>query len=177
MPKKKGLTIIYIGAGKGKTTAAVGLTVRAAGDGMKVAYTQFGKKEWPSAENKVLKRLKNVDLNIFGKGFVKILGDDKPFKEHTDEALLAYNFAKKQIRSGKYDLVVLDEVISAIEQKLLTISQVAKLIDIKPKRLHLCMTGHNKFATLIRKADLVSEMKMIKHPYYKGILAQQGIDY
>ena len=174
---KKGLIIIYIGDGKGKTSAAVGLAVRAAGSGIKVAYTQFAKGEWPSAENEVLRKIKNVEVNIFGKGFVKILGDKKPFSVHKKEALRAYGFAKKQIKSRKYDLVVLDEVISAAEQKLLTVKQVVDLIKAKPAAMHLCMTGHDKFHSLLKRADLVTEMKMIKHPYYKGILAQKGIDY
>ncbi len=171
-----GLVLVYIGDGKGKTTAAVGLAVRAAGAGMRVAFTQFVKGEWPSAEFDVLRGIKNIEINIFGKGFVGILTDRKDISEHKKEALRAYDFAKKQVQSGKYDLIVLDELISAVEEKVLSLKAVLDLLKLR-KGTHLCLTGHKKFPVLIRAADLVTEMKMVKHPYYKGILAQRGIDY
>lgn len=177
MVGQKGLVIIYIGDGKGKTTAAVGLVVRAAGAGFKVAFTQFVKGEWPSAELDVLKKTKNIAVNIFGKGFVGILTDRKDIRVHKAEALRAFNFAKVQVRSGKFDLIVLDELISAVEEKVLPLKAVLDLLKLKPKALHLCLTGHKAFPALIKTADLVTEMKMIKHPYYQGILAQRGIDY
>ena len=176
MPNK-GLTIIYIGNGKGKTSAAAGLAVRAAGSGFRVLYLQFVKGDWPSGEREVLSKLKNVDVKLMGRGFVGILGDRKPIAEHIKAAKNAMKESIKALKSKKYDLVILDEAISAIESKLLTVEDVAKIIKSKPMEIHLCLTGHNKFKKLIDMADLVTEMKMIKHPYYQGILAQRGIDY
>ncbi|MEO8065417.1 MAG: cob(I)yrinic acid a,c-diamide adenosyltransferase [Candidatus Doudnabacteria bacterium] len=174
---KKGLTIVYIGNGKGKTSAAAGLAVRAAGTGMKVLYLQFVKGDWPSGEREILSKLKNVDVKLMGLGFVGILGDRKPIAAHIKAAKNAMKESIKAMKSKKYNLVILDEAISAIESKLLSIEDVVKIIKSKPAEIHLCLTGHKKFKKLIDMADLVTEMKMIKHPYYKGILAQRGIDY
>jgi cob(I)alamin adenosyltransferase len=173
----KGLTIIYIGDGKGKTSAAAGLACRAAGSGFRVLYLQFVKGDWPSGEREILSKLKNVDVKLMGRGFVGILGDRKPIEEHIKAAKNAMKESIKDLKSKKYDLVILDEAISAIEAKLLTVEDVVKIIKSKPTEVHLCLTGHKRIKKLIDMADLVTEMKMIKHPYYQGILAQRGIDY
>lgn len=175
--EKKGLTIIYIGNGKGKTTAAVGMAVRAAGTGMRVLFLQFVKGNWKSGEIDILQRLPNVTVKILGKGFVGILGDKKPLEEHVKAALEALDQSMKALISGLYDLIILDEAISAIESKLLTVEDLVRLIKNKPKEVSLCLTGHKRIKKLIDLADLVTEMKMVKHPYYQGILAQRGIDF
>lgn len=172
----KGLVIIYIGDGKGKTTAATGLAVRAAGSGMKVAFTQFMKGEWPSGELTALPKL-GIEVNIFGKGFVGIQGDQKPLAEHKEEAERAYEMALKQVKSGRYDLVVLDELISAVEEQALGLNQVIDMVKSKAEKTHLCLTGHKKYDELLELADLVTEMKKLKHPYDQGLLAVKGIDY
>ena len=174
---KKGLTIIYIGDGKGKTSAAAGLAVRAAGTGFKVLYLQFVKGDWPSGEREILSKLKNVDVKLMGLGFVGILGDRKPIVAHIKAAKNAMKESIKALKSKKYNLVILDEAISAIESSLLTVADVEKIIKSKPAEVHLCLTGHKRIKKLIDLADLVTEMRMIKHPYYEGILAQRGIDY
>jgi cob(I)alamin adenosyltransferase len=171
------MTIIYIGNGKGKTSAAVGLAVRAAGTGFKVLFLQFVKGEWASGETKILQSLPNVEVKIMGKGFVGILGDRKALSEHKDAAHKALEFSRQALQSKKYNLVILDEAISAIEAKLITADDLLKLISDKPEKVHLCLTGHKRIKKLIDAADLVTEMNMIKHPYYKGILAQRGIDF
>jgi cob(I)alamin adenosyltransferase len=177
----KGQTIIYIGNGKGKTSAAAGLAVRAAGTGFKVLYLQFVKGDWPSGEREILSKLKNVDVKLMGRGFVGILGDRKPIAEHIKAAKAAMAESIKALNPPagrkKYNLVILDEAISAIEAKLLTVDDVVKIIKSKPAEIHLCLTGHKQYKKLTDLADLVTEMRMIKHPYYKGILAQRGIDY
>ena len=173
----KGLTIIYIGDGKGKTTAAVGLATRAAGYGHRVLFLQFVKGSWKSGETEILGKLPNVEVKVMGLGFVGILGDKRKLQEHKAAARKAYNFAKKALRSGKYFLVILDEAISAIETNLITAEDLLKLIKVKHEATHLCLTGHKRIKKLIESADLVTEMKMIKHPYYKGILAKRGIDF
>jgi cob(I)alamin adenosyltransferase len=177
MTEKKGLTIIYIGDGKGKTSAAVGLAVRAAGTGMRVLFLQFVKGDWISGERKVLEDTPGITVKILGKGFVGILGDKKPLVEHVKAALDALEQSRQALVSKNFDLVILDEAISAIESKLLTVDDILNLIKIKPASVHLCLTGHKRIKKLINAADLVTEMKMIKHPYYKGILAQKGIDF
>lgn len=177
MEKSKGLTIIYIGDGKGKTSAACGLAVRAAGSGFKVLFLQFVKGDWPSGERKILSELENVEVKLMGLGFVGILGDRKPIDSHIKAAQKAMAESILALKSKKYDLVVLDEALSAVESRLLEVSDILKIIAAKPRTVHLCLTGHKRFKKLIEKADLVTEMKMIKHPYYKGILAQRGIDY
>lgn len=174
---KKGLTIVYIGDGKGKTSAAAGLAIRAAGSGFRVLYLQYVKGDWPSGEREILGKLKNVDVKLMGRGFVGILGDRKPIEEHIKAAKNAMKESINALKSKKYDLVILDEALSAVESKLLTEADILKIMDAKPVEIHLCMTGHKRFKKIIEKADLVTEMKMIKHPYYKGILAQRGIDF
>jgi cob(I)alamin adenosyltransferase len=173
---KKGLTIVYIGDGKGKTSAAAGLATRAAGTGFKVLYLQFVKGDWPSGERESLAKL-GVEVKLMGRGFVGILGDRKPIHEHMKAALNAKAEAIKYLQSKEYDLVVLDEALSAVESKLLTEEDILEIMNAKPEEVHLCMTGHKRFKKIIEKADLVTEMKMIKHPYYSGILAQRGIDF
>src|SRR3989344_9705363 len=117
---KKGLTIIYIGDGKGKTSAAAGLAIRAAGSGFRVLYLQFVKGNWPSGEREILGKLENVDVKLMGKGFVGILDDKKPIEVHIQAAKDALEESHKALKSGKYDLVILDEALSAIESDLLT---------------------------------------------------------
>jgi cob(I)alamin adenosyltransferase len=172
----KGLTIIYTGNGKGKTSAAVGLAVRAVGSGMKVLFLQFVKGDWPSGERKSLSKL-GVEVKMMGRGFVGILGDRKPIEEHIKAAREAKDLSIKLMASERFDLAILDESLSAIEVGLLKEDDILEIIKAKPKTVHLCLTGHKKFKKLINSADLVTEMKMIKHPYYKGILAQRGIDF
>ncbi len=178
----RGLTIAYIGNGKGKTTAAVGVAVRARGYGWPVLFFQFYKSEqWPSGERDALKRL-GVDVRVRGQGFVGILGDKKPRAVHRAAAARALTEARELIFSGQYRLVVLDEAISCLEVGLLPVSALVKLLNDRAKypkarNTHLIMTGHNRYPALLRRCDLVTEMKMVKHPYYRGVLAVKGIDF
>jgi cob(I)alamin adenosyltransferase len=173
---KKGLTIVYIGDGKGKTSAAAGLAARAVGTGFRVLYLQFVKGDWPSGEREALAKL-GVEVRLMGRGFVGILGDRKHISEHVQAAQNAMSESIKALQSKNYDLVVLDEALSAVESELLTEADILEINKAKPAAVHLCMTGHKRFKKIIAAADLVTEMKMIKHPYYEGILAQRGIDY
>lgn len=178
----RGLTIAYIGDGKGKTTAAVGLATRAAGYGWKVLFFQFYKSEqWPSGERQSLKKL-GIDVLVRGEGFVGILGDRKQRSQHRGSAEKALAEARALIFSGQYQLVVLDEVISCFEQRILPVTALTKLLDDrakdpKAKNVHLAMTGHDRFPAILKRCDLVTEMKMVKHPYYSGIIATKGIDF
>lgn len=182
----KGLIVIYIGDGKGKTTAAVGLAVRAAGSGKKVLFCQFVKAakatasgEWPaSSEIKTLQQIPSLTVKILGKGFVGILGDKKNLTEHREAAGEGLTWLSSQIRSGDYDVIIADELISAIELELITVAEVLALFAPAREKLSaFALTGHNKYNELMEAADLVTEMKMVKHPYYQGRLAERGIDY
>ena len=180
------MIIIYIGDGKGKTTAAVGLAVRAAGAGERVLFCQFMKAaeakesgEWPlSNEIRVLQAIPNIAVKVLGRGFVGILGDQKQKEEHIKAAKEGLDWLRQEIEAENHDVIVADELISCIESDLLTeaeVLEVAKLASVKAEAF--AMTGHNKYNELLEAADLVTEMKMLKHPYYKGVMAKEGIDY
>lgn len=193
---QKGLVICYIGTGKGKTSAAMGLAVRAAGAGFNVFILQFVKArkpsndeelqpgEWPlSYEIEYFNQVSSprgigkIDNEQIGRGFVGILGDRKERDEHIKEAINGLARARGIMLSGDYHLVILDELLTALELKLIEERDVLDLISQKPPDLHLVLTGHDKFPKIIKACDLVTEMKMIKHPYYEGVLAQMGIDF
>ncbi len=179
---KKGLVIVYTGDGKGKTSAALGNVFRALGHGWKVLVIQFFKGDWPVVFGELESAKRHPDLEILqlGKGFVKIMGDKKPFKDHQIAAAEAVKLAKEKIFSGTYDLVVLDEVNYAIDYldiRLVALNDLIEIIEKKPEHTHLILTGRNAKKEIIDRADLVTEMKEIKHPYQKGIQAQKGIDY
>jgi len=174
--QESGLVIVYTGNGKGKTTAALGLTLRASGYNKKILIVQFI-KSWFTGEKKSIEKLPNVDFYQMGKGFVKILGDKKPIEDHKRSAQNALKFAQEKIRSSKYDVLILDEINVAIREKLIPISKVINLIKNKPKELDLVLTGRNAHKKIIELADLVTEMKEIKHPFQKGIKAKVGIDF
>lgn len=176
--KEKGLIIVYTGNGKGKTTAALGLCVRACGYNLKVAIVQFVKGSWQYGELDGIKRLEpNVELIRKGKGFVGIIDDKLPREEHEKAAVEALTFVEGLVNSGKYNIIVLDELNVAVSLGLIEIDDVLKILDNKPADLDIIITGRNAHEKLIEKADLVTEMKEIKHPYQKGILAKKGIDY
>jgi len=176
--KNKGVVIVHTGDGKGKTTAALGMALRAAGHGKKVLIVQFIKDFQNYGELKFVKKYHcGIEIKSMGKGYVKIKGDKFPFEEHVKAAKQAFRFAQDKILSKEYDIVVLDEINIALDKKLLTLDEVVKLIQQKPPDLHIVLTGRNAPKKLIQLADLVSEVKEIKHPYKKGILAQKGIEY
>lgn len=177
MSKEKGLIILYTGEGKGKTTAALGLVLRAVGYKRKCLIVQFG-KIWFTGELEGVKKLAPfVKLIQGGKGFVKILGDKLPLKDHKKAAKEAFDILYKEVAGGKWDVVVADEIVGAASSGLLSESLVVKLITAKPQELDLVLTGHHASKKLIEMADLVTEMKPVKHPFEKGILAKKGIDY
>ncbi len=180
---RRGLVIIYTGNGKGKTSAALGAVLRALGHGWRVLVIQFFKGDWPVVfgEVEMGKRLApEFEVLQLGKGFVKHMGDRKPFAQHQAAAKEALRLARERITSGAYDLIVLDEIIYAIDYagvQLVTLEDVLGLVDAKPPMLHLILTGRNAPQALIDRADLVTEMREIKHPWQQRIPAQKGIDY
>jgi cob(I)alamin adenosyltransferase len=176
--ERPGLIIVYTGDGKGKTTAALGTILRALGYNWKVLVIQFVKGSWTYGEMKGLKRLEpEVQLKILGQGFVGIVDDKKPIEEHIAAAQGALNTAFEDVQSDKYDLIILDEINVALKLGLIDLDKVKQMLASKPQRLHLILTGRNAHPEIIDLADLVTEMKQIKHPYQKGILAQKGVDF
>lgn len=175
-PATKGLVSIFTGDGKGKTTAAIGTVVRAAGHGLRVFIVFFMKGgDYVHGEFAILSKLPNVTMASFGqRGWVS-KGEVKP--EHKVQAGLALARAREVMLSGSYDLVVLDEVNVAIASKLVELDEILKLIKDKPQDVELILTGRYADPKLVQRADLVTEMLMIKHPYAKGIKARKGIDY
>ena len=174
--KTRGLTIIYTGKGKGKTTAALGLALRALGRGKRVLIVHFMKSA-TYGEHVILKKLPRVTVKVLGKGFCKIAGDRFPFNEHkkaTQDALL---FARQAMRSRKYDMIILDEINCALLCRLLTVKDVLPLLAKKPCHVHLVLTGRGAPRSLIKKGDLVSDVREVKHPFHKGIPAQEGIEF
>jgi cob(I)alamin adenosyltransferase len=175
---EKGLIIIYYGNGKGKTTAALGVALRAIGYNHNVCMIQFIKGEWDYGELYSSNKLKpNFELIVTGKGFVGIIDDDHAIEEHIQSSKNALKIAKEKIISGKYNIVILDEINYAIKLNLITESDVVNLLEFKPIELNIIMTGNHLTDKILQLADLVTEMKDVKHPYKKGIKAKKGIDF
>jgi cob(I)alamin adenosyltransferase len=174
----RGLLAVYTGDGKGKTTAALGLCVRAVGYGHRVAFIQFVKGSWHYGELDGIRRLApEVSLEALGKGFVGILDDQLPREEHEKAARETLAEARRVIDSGQHQIVILDEVNVAIELGLLPASEVLKVVTSRPSAMHVVCTGRGAPPELVAAADLVTEMREIKHPYREGLLAQRGFDF
>jgi cob(I)alamin adenosyltransferase len=177
MPAKtpRGLVIVITGNGKGKTTSALGQALRAVGQGCKVLIVQFmkGRKygEFIAAE-KYLPR-----LTILRFGLDSFVMRDNPAAVDIELALQGFEFAKKAIASGKYNMVILDEINVAVDFKLIDLKQVVEMIKNKPTALDLILTGRYAAKQIIRLADTVSEVKEIKHHYAAGIKDRAGIEY
>lgn len=168
-----GLTQIYTGDGKGKTTAALGLAVRAAGAGLKVYIMQFIKGA-PCGEHKILRNIGNVKVEWCGMSrFIK----KKPTRKDIECAGKGFRRARGIIDSGKYDVVILDEINAAIDAGLLEHADVLSAIREKPASVELVLTGRYCPKSLFKEADLVTEMRKVKHPYDKGIVARRGVEY
>ena len=177
--RRRGLTIVYTGNGKGKTTAAIGLVVRAAGNRMRVFFLQFIKGQWKSGEREILRGLPGVDLEVTGRGFtIDRLRDPRiPMDEHAAAAAAGWQRAKQVVRSDMYDMVVLDEILGAVRAELVPLGELLELVRTKPEHLHLVLTGRNAPPALIDASDLVSEVLPIKHPFERGIEAQRGVEF
>jgi cob(I)alamin adenosyltransferase len=174
-PFTKGLVEIFTGSGKGKTSAALGVMLRALGHGLRVHIIFFMKGSYPYGERNMLPQLPNVSFQSFGhEHFVDPQNVKVEEREQASEALQA---ARAAIDSGKFDLVVLDEVNVAVAWKLIEVEDLLKLIDEKPQNVELILTGRHADQRLIERADLVTEMVEVKHPYQKGIKARKGIEY
>ena len=167
--------MVYTGKGKGKTTAALGLIFRALGHGLKVCMIQFIKGTWKYGELNASKRFEELlDFHVLGRGFT---WKSKDIEKDIQVAREAWVFAKEIINSGKYQLVVLDELTYLMKYKMVAEDEVVDFLKDHPEDLHVVVTGRDAPESLIDIADLVTEMKEIKHPYHAGIKAQEGIEY
>ena len=171
----KGLVQIFTGDGRGKTSAALGTVLRALGQGMKVYFVFFMKRDYPYGEFRMLAELPNVDMARFGFRTFCDPANVKP--EEREQARQALAAAREAVLSGKYDLVVLDEVNVAVAWKLVELDEVIRLIDDKPPNVELILTGRYADKELVKLADLVTECLKIKHPYDEGITSREGIEY
>lgn len=176
--ERKGLVLVITGHGKGKTTAALGLAIRACGHRMRVAIIQFMKGDLYTGEWDGVKRMDcPIELIPTGKGFCGIQGNPYPFKEHRKNAQEAIQLARKKIDSSEVDLLILDEINNALRLKLVDLRQVIEIIRRKPPLMHLVLTGREAPPEVIELADTVSEVRELKHAYQKDIEPQPGVDY
>jgi cob(I)alamin adenosyltransferase len=179
MPEPRGLTIIHTGDGKGKTTAALGLALRAAGHGERVLIRQFIKGRWTPGEVKALERLgESVDLQALGRGFVRqdTLGPQE-WREEQRAAREALARVGEEIQTAGAFMVILDEVLCLVKYGLVPEQEVLALVRARPAGTHLVLTGRGATPALIEAADLVTEMLCRKHPYQDGVKAQAGVEY
>ncbi len=171
----KGLVEVFTGDGRGKTSAALGTALRAVGHDLRVHIVFFMKGEFPYGEQKTLATLSNITFERFGSERFVDPANIKP--EEKEEASKALDAARKAMLSLNYDVVILDEVNVAVSWKLIDVEEVVKLINAKPENVELILTGRHADPRVIEKADLVTMMMKVKHPYDRGVLARKGIDY
>ena len=174
---RRGLIIVNTGPGKGKTTAAMGTGLRAVGQGLRVLMLQFLKGSWHYGELDAVKAFgESFVMKQMGRGFVKVGGAET---DREDVRLVeeAWSEAERAIRSGDWDLVILDEINYAISYKMLDPLRVVAVLQEKPAMVHVILTGRNAHPSIVAIADTVTEMREVKHAYTKGIEAQRGIEY
>ena len=176
MKLDQGCVQVYTGNGKGKTTASLGLALRAVGRELMVCIVQFMKGGGPYGEHLVAERLAPY-LTIVTTGRKGWVRQDGPASEDRQLAEEGLALAREVLTSEKYDLVILDEINGAVAYGLLDVEPVLELIRLKPARVELVLTGRSAHEKIIEAADLVTEMRPVKHPYDKGIPAQRGIDF
>ena len=178
--REKGLLIVHTGKGKGKSTAAFGLVLRALGHGMRVGAVQFVKGKWETGERAALARFAElVDIRTMGEGFT---WETQDRARDIRAATAAWETAKAMIEAcraavPRYDLILLDELNIVLRYDYLPLAEVVAVLAAKPERLHLVVTGRNAKPELVESADLVTEMTMVKHPFASGIKAQKGIEF
>lgn len=171
---EKGYIHVYTGPGKGKTTASLGLGLRAVGAGMKVHMVQFMKGRRYS-EIDAIEDIQNFTVSQHGRD--EFVNKDNPEQVDIDMAQEGFSYAKDIIKKDEFDLIILDEINVAVDFKLINLDDVLGLINDKPEKLELVLTGRYAHPELVKVADLVTEMLEIKHPYQQGIQARKGVDF
>lgn len=169
-------TLIFTGEGKGKTTAAFGMVLRAAGHRQSVLVVQFLKSNSATGELLACAHLPQVEVVQMGCGFVPA-PEHPAFAEHQQKAREALAFAQQTVLSGKYDLIVLDEICGAIARGLIDEEAVIELLSAPERKACVVLTGRYASARIIEQADTVTEMKCVRHGYTQGIVAQEGVEF
>jgi cob(I)alamin adenosyltransferase len=176
--KKKGLVVVITGDGKGKTTTALGIAVRACGHNIPTCIVQFMKGDIYSGEWDGIKKMNcPVEITSTGKGFCGIQGNPYPYREHRQNAQDAIKLVHEKMQSGQFGILILDEINNALHLKLVDLHQVLEIIHKKPPEMHLVFTGRDAHPEVIRLADTASEILEVKHAYQRDIEPQPGIDY
>jgi len=173
--EERGLIIVYTGKGKGKSTAAFGLAIRAVGHGMRVGIVQFVKGVWETGERSVFARFPElVTLKAMGEGFT---WDTQDRARDIAAARRAWETAKEMIADPSYNMIILDELNIVLRYDYLPLEEVLEALKNKPRKKHVVVTGRNAKPALVEIADLVTEMTLIKHPFRAGVKAQPGIEF
>ena len=172
---RKGLLIVFTGNGKGKTTAALGMALRAAGHGMKTLILQFIKGAWPYGELEAFERFPEITIKPLGTGFT---WKKESMEEDRKLAEKGWQQAADEIQKADYDMIILDELNYVLSYGLLPPEPVLEALGNRPPGLHVVVTGRNASEELVRLADLVTEMSLVKHPFHdQGVKAQKGIEF
>lgn len=172
---RKGLLIVFTGNGKGKTTAALGMALRAAGHGLRSLVLQFIKGGWRYGELEALQGFAEIKIKTLGSGFT---WKKENLEEDRRLALLGWEEAGREIENAEYDLIILDELNIVLSYGLLPLDPVLEALRNRPPEQHVVVTGRNAPDGLLELADLVTEMRQVKHPYHdQGIAAQKGIEF
>jgi len=172
--RRVGLIMVHTGDGKGKTTAAIGTAFRAVGVGFKVKMIQFIKGSWDYGELRTAGQIENFEIVPMGEGFT---WETKDKEQDTKKAHEAWKACRDAIEKNEHDLLIFDEINNVLSYGYLDVDEVIEALKGKPKDMHVILTGRDAPPALIELADLVTEMKEIKHPFHNGIYAQRGIEY
>jgi len=173
-PPGRSLLHVYTGQGKGKTTAAFGVALRAMGWGQRVAIVQFIKGKWKTGERAYAESIPQLTFFVMGRGFT---WESDDLSRDTKAAVEAWKKSKELIQSAEYDVVILDELTYVINYGFVPLAEIVETIKGRPVRTHVIITGRKASPELIEMADLVTEMQSIKHPYQNGIPALRGLDF
>jgi cob(I)alamin adenosyltransferase len=173
-PPGRGLLLVYTGQGKGKTTAALGLVFRALGRGFRVAVVQFIKGKWKTGERLFAEGLPNLTFLVMGRGFT---WDSPDLSRDRDAARAAWQQAAALIASGEHQVVILDELTYVINYGFVPAAEVVEALRARPPHVHVVITGRKAPESLVALADLVTEMRSIKHPFETGRPAELGVDF
>ncbi len=175
--RRAGYVVVLTGDGKGKTTSALGMAVRAVGRGLRVMMLQFLKGTWTYGELETAKRLApDFTIRPLGEGFVHV-NPESPDSKDVACAERAWEVCKETLFSGDYDMVIFDELNTTISYGLLPVDEVIAVLKERPPKVHVVITGRGAHSKMVEYADLVTEMKEIKHPYQSGVTARKGIEY
>jgi cob(I)alamin adenosyltransferase len=176
MADKKGLVLVHTGDGKGKTTAALGLALRACGHGSKIFMVQFRKSDPSYGEIQAIRNFL-PNFTVVQSERSRITGRGGFEQEDIDDALNVFSQGREAVLSDEYDLVIFDEINFAVDYGLIPLSDVVAMLKKRPQRTGVVLTGRNADEEIVEMADLVTEMKEIKHHYKTGVMAQKGIEY